>query len=191
MKKIEIVDHNPVWQEQFASLKEVFLQHLAAFIISVEHVGSTAVPRLHAKPILDIDLVVADENRLHEVIPILAKLGYAFSGDQGIKDRYAFAADAPYAPFTEERKIWPKHHLYCCIEGSISLKNHLILRDALINSPALAREYGILKRQLAQKYPFDIGAYVEGKTGFISKILLQGGLDQDSIEAIGQQNKKR
>lgn len=90
MRKISIVDYDPNWAQQFQDLKDVFNDALKNDNIAIEHVGSTAVPGLASKPILDIDIIVDDENQLDEVTAVLVTLGYDFCGDMGIKDRYAF-----------------------------------------------------------------------------------------------------
>jgi GrpB-like predicted nucleotidyltransferase (UPF0157 family) len=74
--------------------------------------------------------------------------------------------------------------------GSPSLENHLILRDALRNNPALVKEYALLKKQLADLHPYDMDAYIEGKSSFIGQILEQGGMSQTKIDDIERQNRK-
>lgn len=191
MKKIIIADYDEQWPKQFQQLKEMYTNALGDLITAVEHVGSTAVPGLAAKPIIDIDLVIAGEDKLDKIIPLLSGLGYEFRGDLGIKDRYAFNAISEYVPVTATKHKWPKHHLYCCIAHSISLQNHLVLRDALRINPTLATAYADLKRMLAANVNDDIDAYVEGKTAFISKILADGGLSAANVLEIGEQNKKK
>lgn len=141
---IEVTVYNPLWPEQFEALKAIYAHCLGECIQGIEHVGSTSVPGLAAKPVLDIDLIITDEQQLREVTTRLVSLGYQFMGDLGIKDRYAFKA-MPTTPDTGTPKTWPTHNLYCCVQNSVSLRNHLALRDALRNDPELKAEYGALK----------------------------------------------
>lgn len=189
MRKISIVDYDPNWAQQFQDLKDVFNDALKNDNIAIEHVGSTAVPGLASKPILDIDIIVGDENQLDEVTAVLATLGYDFCGDMGIKDRYAFQPISDLSPFTAANRIWPTHHLYCCIAGSISLQNHVLFRDALRRSPKLAHEYGALKTAIALTTQ-DIDVYVESKSSFIANVLERAGLSKDSVNDVISQNRK-
>lgn len=187
---IHIEEYDPAWQDQFARLRDVYVSHLGHLVIGIEHVGSTSVPGLAAKPVLDIDLIVTDEGRLEEIIPILERLGYRYAGDLGIKDRYMFRMPSSSVPMTGESMVWPKHHLYCCIEGSISLRNHLLLRDALRADAELAREYGRVKKDLAATVA-GIDDYVEGKSSFIGRILAREGIDPADLDDIAEQNRKK
>ena len=187
---IALAAYDPDWACQFEALKNVYALYLKDRIKSVEHVGSTAVPYLVAKPVLDIDLIITSEAKLQEVIEVLATLGYEFRGDQGIKDRYAFRANGSTTPNIGTDRTWPKHHLYCCIENSASLNNHITLRDALRNDPKLREAYRQLKKDLASRTN-DIDVYIEGKSDFIANILLQNGFEATEVEDIFNQNLKK
>jgi GrpB-like predicted nucleotidyltransferase (UPF0157 family) len=110
-------------------------------------------------------------------------------GDLGIKERYAFERISELSPDNGSGKRWPAHHLYCCPKGSLSLKNHLLFRDALRNEPELAKQYGDLKKKLAS-ITDDIDVYVESKSAFIADVLHRAGLSPVQLEAIIAQNKK-
>ncbi|MBN9399259.1 MAG: GrpB family protein ['Candidatus Kapabacteria' thiocyanatum] len=187
---ILIEEYDPAWQEQFTRLRDVYASHLGHLVIGIEHVGSTSVPGLAAKPVLDIDLIVTDEGKLGHVIPILEGLGYEYAGDLGIKDRYMFRMPSASVPMTGDGTVWPKHHLYCCIEHSISLTNHLLLRNALRADAELATEYGRVKKGLAAAVT-DIDDYVEGKSAFIAGVLSREGIAEADIEDIAEQNRKK
>jgi GrpB-like predicted nucleotidyltransferase (UPF0157 family) len=148
------------------------VQHAA---MSLEHVGSTAVPGLSAKPVVDACIVVASRRDIPHVVKALAKIGYAHRGDLGVPDREAFA---------QPEKL-PKHHLYASHRGSLSLKNHLGLRDYLRAHPDAAREYGDLKVSLARQFPDDIDRYIAGKTEFILGVLRRVGLTDEELAVIG------
>lgn len=182
------MDYAPEWPRQFALLAGVYQHHLGAFLLGIEHVGSTAVPGLAAKPILDIDLIVSDEDALGTIIPVLESLEYDYKGEVGIPDRHVFSARAITTPNNGSLKEWPKHHLYCCIKDTAGLRNHLLFRDRLRAEPALAASYSALKKRLALETT-DMGEYVERKTAFITTVLEQCGFDKGEIAAITDQNR--
>lgn len=171
MKRIEVVAYNPNWPNQFAELRKLYEYELDNLIQRVEHVGSTSVPGLAAKPILDIDLVIKDWDVLPLIIDKLNELGYTYQGDLGVKDRESFKRQDEYVPYSEPQRAWPIHHLYVCIEGGEGLVNHITLRNYLRAHPEKVEEYAQLKQELAARYTYDIDAYVEGKTQFIMSIV--------------------
>ena len=158
---IHIVEYDPCWKKRFNEFKDVLWPVVADHSTGFEHVGSTAVEGLAAKPIIDIDIIVSSMNALLKVIERLVPLGYVHQGELGIQGRHAF--------FQQENVS--KLHLYVCLEGSLGLRNHLALRDYLRAHPSAVKEYSNLKKRLAQQYPNNIDCYVEGKTSFIAAIL--------------------
>ena len=150
--KIIVVEYNPKWAEQFTELCDLLLRYVKEEdIISIEHVGSTSVVGLKAKPIIDLDIIVADEERMKKVIAQLAKLGYEHIGDLGVKGREAFKRPPENILTDGTGRKWFGHHLYVCQTGSVGLRNHLALRDHLRAHPAKVVEYGNLKQDLAEK----------------------------------------
>ncbi|MFM7679577.1 MAG: GrpB family protein, partial [Roseiflexaceae bacterium] len=145
----------------------------------IAHVGSTAVPGLAAKPIIDMDIVMHQPADIASIIAALAPLGYVHRGDLGIAGREAF--DRPTDTFP--------HHLYLGLASAASIRNHLLLRDYLRQHPAAAQAYGQLKQQLAQQHPDDIDAYVAGKSQFIADILTQQGMLAADVTDIQRQNR--
>ncbi len=177
---IEVVAYNPSWVNQFEELKRWYEPMLSGVeVSSIEHVGSTSVPGLAAKPIIDVDIVVRRET-VPKVIEIFEKFGHICRGDLGIADRYAFfISEPPSATNT-----------YVIVEGSTALRNHLLLREVLRENLELRREYGMTKRQIAASSS-DIHEYASSKTEVIQKILKYGGMDEDSLSRIRNQNKLR
>ena len=159
---VVVVPSDPAWPAVFESIRERIAALLGDLAVGIEHVGSTAVPGLEAKPIVDLDVVVHRAEDVPEAIRLLATVGYVHLGDLGIFQREAFRAPAGQ----------PRHHLYVCPAGSAALRAHLTLRDALRNDPELAAAYGTLKRELAARFTHDRDSYVEGKTPFITSVLL-------------------
>ncbi len=190
MNTIEVIPYKPQWAEQFQVLKVIYMERLQALQPRIEHVGSTAVPGLPAKPILDIDIIISSAAQLPVVTSALESLGYTFRGDLGIKDRYAYGITSAFTPDTGDQTLRPQHHLYCIIDGSVSLRNHLLVRDTLRADAQLREAYGHLKQTLAAQVD-NIDDYVEGKSAFIGKILLQGGIDMNDVADIEEQNRKK
>ncbi|AEE48789.1 GrpB family protein [Haliscomenobacter hydrossis] len=189
LKKITISPYNPEWQQSFLQLKVVYTHALDELITDIQHVGSTSVIGLDAKPVLDIDIVIEHRDKLAPVVQKLAQLGYTHVGDRGIKDREAFKRNSDFTPTDGSQRTWPAHHLYVCPGDSVSLKNHVTFRDYLRNHPEKCAEYGTLKRKLAQENPHDINWYIEQKTAFIVECLQANGFAATELRDIEEQNK--
>ena len=159
-----ISEYDPRWPALFCELRDALPAGLRMCARSIEHVGSTAVPGLAAKPIIDIDVVVADEADVAEAIAMLAAAGYPHKGDAGVPGREAF----------DQPPHLPEHHLYLCVEGAGPLVAHLRLRDHLRANPGTAREYAALKRELTAAYGDDREGYTEAKTASIERVLAGG-----------------
>ncbi|MCV3766699.1 GrpB family protein [Rhizobium sp. TRM95796] len=156
-----IVAYDPAWPEIFEALRRRIEAALGPIAIAVEHVGSTAVPGLPAKPIIDIDVAIAGDSALPTAIAALATIGYAHQGEKGIAGRHAFAAPAGLA----------RHHLYLCAAHSAELRRHLAFRDRLRADAGLAAAYGALKMRLAEEFGWDREGYTIAKTSFIETAL--------------------
>ncbi len=155
--KIIIEEYNPKWKEQFESLRSYLLPHLSDHITKIVHVGSTSLPGMNAKPIIDIDIIIENNKAtLKKVIDKLEILGYNYVGDQGISGREAFKRPNSKTPVTASNKDWFKHHLYVCNKDSIALRNHLALKKHLTENPIKAAEYSNLKKHLAHKFTDDM-----------------------------------
>jgi len=165
---IIIEPYNPAWPQEFARIKAHIWPHISGLALGMVHVGSTSVPNLPAKPIIDIDIIIQSYVVLPQIVDALDKLGYEHRGDLGIATREAFQrpVDSPFMA----------HHTYVCPQDSPELARHRFFSEYLRQNPVAAAEYAALKQGLAQRYPNDIDAYVDGKTEFIQKILHTGGL---------------
>ncbi|MBT2564422.1 GrpB family protein [Pedobacter sp. ISL-68] len=188
---IIIEDYSPQWAITFQELSAVYQAHLNDLIIEIQHVGSTSVKGLAAKPVIDIDIIIDNKENLNAIIKKLKELGYHHRGNLGISDREAFKCQTEHTPIDGTTKIWPKHHLYVCPLNSVSLKNHLTLRNFLRNNPEKAKAYGELKKKLALENPYDINLYVERKTPFIVEVLKNGDFNENEIERITQENAQK
>lgn len=177
--RIAVVDYDPAWPAHFETLRPTIWSAVGAVAIAIEHVGSTSVPGLAAKPIIDIDVVVATAADVPVAVERLATLGYEHRGNLGVDGREAF--NGPPGP--------PRHHLYVCVQGGAALVNHLMLRSFLRQNSESAAHYGRLKKQLAAKFPTDIDRYVDGKTGFILAALREMGLSDGQLADVYAVNK--
>jgi GrpB-like predicted nucleotidyltransferase (UPF0157 family) len=178
---IAIVDYDPTWPATFERLRDRAWRAVGDVARSIEHVGSTSVPGLAAKPIIDMDVVVSSPEASRAVIARLSTLGYEHIGDLGIPDREAFRAPPGD----------PAHHLYVCLAGSRALGNHLRFRDYLRQHPDAVAAYGALKRSLAAELAHDRWRYGEAKTEFIVRILQADGLSSDDLAAIRAENARK
>ncbi|WP_411342731.1 GrpB family protein [Paenibacillus sp. WLX1005] len=167
---IEVADYRPEWALQFRQIKEIILQLNCPAIMQVEHVGSTSVPGLAAKPILDIDLIIADKAQLPEVSAALFTLGYVHEQLQLVPDREGYHRLDVAVPWCTGQQQWMKQHLYVCSQESMELHNHLSFRNHLRNHPEAAAQYGILKKELAITSS-DRLDYTNRKTEFVQRIL--------------------
>jgi len=158
---IVIAGYDAGWPALFERLAEPVRAVVADLGARVDHVGSTAVPGLAAKPVIDMDVVVPSAADVPETIERLRGLGYVYQGDKGIRGREAFL----WPPTT------PVHHLYVVVDGSDPHTDHVRFRDHLREHPDAAREYAALKRELAQRYGMDRLRYTEAKTAFVGRTL--------------------
>lgn len=179
-KRVIVVDYDPGWPEHFEALAAPIRQALQGLDFEIEHVGSTSVPGLAAKPIIDMTIVLQATSTMPVLIEKLADLGYAHRGDLGIPGREAFKAP----------EHLPSHHLYACVNGNLALRNHLTLRNYLRQNLQAVQEYAALKKTLAERFAHDIDGYVDGKTDFILAILKQAEFDADALELIQTVNQK-
>lgn len=145
---------------------------------------------MKAKPIIDVDIIIDDYKcDLKKIISKLKKIGYIHLGEMGIPDRDAFKRTDTTTPHIGAKKEWFDHNLYVCKKESIALSNHLKLRNYLRENPNKAIEYSNLKQKLADKFPFDINSYVDGKTNFIVQVLNEKGVKTNEVTLIEKQNK--
>jgi GrpB-like predicted nucleotidyltransferase (UPF0157 family) len=175
---IEVVDYDESWPRQFELLRDRYLAALAGVsVIGIEHVGSTSVPGLAAKPVIDIDIVVAAAD-VEVATAALEAIGYEALGEMGVPQRWAFRPP-PGAIRT---------NTYVTVEGCLSLRNHLGVRAVLREDAALRDEYAALKQQLAATLD-DVDTYVLRKSAVVQRILERAGIgdgDRAEIERLNQ-----
>lgn len=167
-KRVIVVPYDKNWAKDFIDIKNEIQDALGDLALSIEHVGSTSVEGLFAKPIIDIDVIIKDRSMLDDVIDALKNIGYRHEGDQGIPGREAFKYDG--------KEHLRKHHLYVCAEDSAELRKHISFRDYLRAHPEAVKEYSRIKVEGAALYPEDIDSYIEHKGPFIEGIYKEIGL---------------
>ncbi len=167
-RNIVVVPYDSNWKQQFEAIRAEIQDALGELALYIEHVGSTSVEGLSAKPIIDIDVVIEDESKLQAVVERLAGIGYEHEGNLGIVGREAFG-------YTGKEHL-QNHHLYVCTQDSPELKRHLAFRDYLRSHEEAVREYSRIKEEGAELYPKNIDGYISYKTGWIEKIYREIGL---------------
>jgi GrpB-like predicted nucleotidyltransferase (UPF0157 family) len=161
-KTVRVVSYNPDWPRLFALEQQRLDASLsrAGIVLTLEHSGSTAVPGLAAKPILDILAGAPDHATVARAVDTLQHADYIYRGEQGIPGRHFFRRGDPR-----------QYHIHLTLTGSDFWRDHLLFRDHLRANPDVAAEYAALKHALAARYPFDRESYIEGKTEFVQRIL--------------------
>ena len=183
-----IEPYNVNWKIEFENLKRLLMKSLNGFELDIQHVGSTAIPDLFAKPILDIDIIIDNKTLLDDISTRLEKIGYINKGEQGVSGRFAFRQTSEWTLQKDNYKNWQAHHLYICISNSLALKNHLLFRDALVNDKKLVEEYSRLKNDLVKEKGMTKEQYTRQKTDFIISVLKTLGLDKHDIIEITNAN---
>jgi GrpB-like predicted nucleotidyltransferase (UPF0157 family) len=157
-----VVPYDARWPDQFESLRCRVDAALTAIAHETIHVGSTAVPGLAAKPIIDLDVVVPARSLVAPAVAALESAGWRHEGDLGVPGREAFEPVPGAAVY---------HHLYLVVAGSTAHRDHLDLRDYLRRHPAECERYAALKRELAALLATDRDAYLTGKADLVTELL--------------------
>ncbi len=169
---VTVVDYDPAWPEMFAAERALLEPALGGQLIgAIHHVGSTSVPGLAAKPVIDILAGVEDLASSRPLFGAVEALGYL------------------YAPYRSEEMHWfckpsrarRTHHLHLMPAGSLRYREEIAFRDALRASPHLAADYERLKRELAVRHRADREAYTEAKSAFIEGVLRDADLGAQGV----------
>lgn len=167
-RRVTVSPYDPQWPREFEAIRMELEAALGPLALRIEHVGSTSVPGLSAKPIIDMDVVIRDYDSFPEVVEKLALAGYEHEGDLGIPEREAFCY--------EGKGHLQKHHLYVCPQSSRELHRHLTFRDYLRAHPDAVKRYGEAKENAARKHPDSVEDYIRCKTPCIEAIYTECGL---------------
>jgi GrpB-like predicted nucleotidyltransferase (UPF0157 family) len=157
---IEVVDYNPKWKQNFGEEADRIKTVLGEQAIAIHHIGSTSIPGVCAKPIIDIMVEVQEISSIDNYNSAMEQLGYIVKGEFGIPSRRFFL-----------KGLYNRtHHVHIFQSGSDHLARHLNFRDYMIAHHEDAKKYGDLKRALASEFRYDIEGYCNGKDAFIRDI---------------------
>lgn len=160
-RKIEVVPYDPAWEDKYVAEAKLISDLLQSELIAIHHIGSTAIPGIAAKPVIDMLVEIADIEQLDKFSPSLEALGYQPHGEYGIPGRRYFC---------KERDGLHEYHLHVYRTGHFEIGRHLRFRDYLIAHPEQAQAYSQLKIDLAGEFTYNSAAYTEAKTKFIRGI---------------------
>ena len=167
-KRVVFVPYDEAWKNAFEEIKTEIEAEIGDLIIGIEHVGSTSVEGMSAKPCIDIDVIIKDYSVFDEIVRKLGVIGYIHEGDLGIKDREAFKyANKPHLM---------THHLYVCPRDSEELHRHIAFRDFLRKNPEAVKEYSMVKEKAAALFPDEIEQYIAFKAPCIEELYKECGL---------------
>lgn len=164
MTQALVIEYQDVWPAQYAQVEAELRSVIALPGIVLEHVGSTAVPGLCSKPVLDIVLGVAALDDMEAAAPALAQIGFNYRPEYQLQ-----IPDRRY--FVRAEGKTPRVHVHAVTLGGTLWRQHLRFRDALREDPVLRQSYAALKRRLAVVHIADKTAYTEAKTPFIRRVL--------------------
>ena len=160
--KVMVVPYDKAWQSAFEEIKSEIEAAIGDLIVGIEHVGSTSVEGLSAKPCIDMDVIIRDYAVFDAVVEKLEAIGYIHEGDLGIQDREAFRySDKPHLQ---------THHLYVCPQDSQELHRHVTFRDFLRSNPEAVKKYSSVKETAARLFPDDIDQYIQYKSPCIEEL---------------------
>jgi GrpB-like predicted nucleotidyltransferase (UPF0157 family) len=162
MRKVEVVPHDPRWRDAFEAEAKHVAAALGENLVAIHHIGSTAIPNIYAKPVVDLLVEVGDVAEVDERSSAMQSLGYEVMGEYGIPGRRYFRKDNQEGIRT--------HNLHAFEAGSAEAVRHLAFRDYMIAHPAEAQMYSELKRTLADEHPQSMDGYMDGKDGFIKEM---------------------
>jgi GrpB-like predicted nucleotidyltransferase (UPF0157 family) len=162
MKKVEVVPHNPRWRNAFEAEAKHIGAALGENVVAIHHIGSTAIPDIYAKPVIDLLVEVGNITEVDERSSAMEALGYEAMGEFGIPGRRYFRKDNQEGIRTYQIHVFEA--------GSAQIDRHLAFRDYMIAHPEDARKYSELKRKLAKEHSQSIDGYMDGKDSFIKEI---------------------
>lgn len=189
--RVTILPYDESWATAFSTIETALSTALETVkVLSIEHVGSTSVPGMAAKPVIDIDIVVAEEH-IRMAVVALELNGYTYHEETASLDRYSFRYNKHMhvTKGTEELMTGEiRRNIYICGPWSLSLRNHLAVREALRNDGKLREEYSRVKMELAKNDHASLSEYVDGKDVVLRKVLSKGGLSKEEINDIEKAN---
>ena len=162
MREVEVVPHNPQWRDAFEAEAKQVAAALGENVVAIHHIGSTAIPNIYAKPVVDLLVEVRHITEVDGRSSAMESLGYEVMGEYGIPGRRYFRKD--------NREGIRTHNVHAFEAGSSEVERHLAFRDYMIAHPGDAQRYSELKRKLAEEHPQSMDGYMDGKDGFIKEM---------------------
>ena len=162
MRIVEVVPHNPQWRDAFEMERMQIADALGNNVVAIHHIGSTAIPNIYAKAIIDLLVAVKDITGVDTQTSAMVSLGYEPMGEYGIPGRRYFRKNNQEGIRT--------HHIHAFEANSAEVERHLAFRDYMIAHRGDAEKYSDLKRKLAEEHPHSLDEYMDGKDGFIKEI---------------------
>lgn len=160
MRHVVVKPYQEEWQQQFQQEAQTLHNLFRSLVVDIHHIGSTAVPGLAAKPVIDLLPVVTNLEQIDAFNARMEALGYEPRGENGLPGRRYFQKGG------DNRT----HHVHVFEAGNPEIERHLVFRDYLREHPEEAQQYGDLKLQLARLYPTDIASYIEGKHDLVQRL---------------------
>lgn len=159
---VELVPHDPKWAQCFKDERDLLLRIIGEKIVDAAHIGSTSIPGMPAKPIIDILLAVQTLADVDAFAETLNEAGYKDKGNGRVTGRRYFVKGG---------ELKRTHHLNFCEMNSSFWASHVAFRDHLVRHPEIAQEYSTLKQAFADRFPNDRSAYSAGKEEFVHSVL--------------------
>ncbi|MCO4097263.1 GrpB family protein [Macrococcoides canis] len=160
MRKLEICEYDSNWKEVFDNEKEMLREILFEDLLEIYHIGSTSVPNLYAKPIIDILIVVKDIKRIDKYNEKMSEIGYLAKGENGIINRRYFEKGGDHRT----------HHVHIYEKDDSNIIRHIAFRDYLLNKKDVREQYNNLKLKLLKENKCDIENYINGKHDFVQNV---------------------
>ena len=160
MRKVEVVSHQEEWAQMFQDECEKLLGVFGNEVMNIYHIGSTAIPTIHAKPVIDMLVEVKRLDRVDERNGDMKSIGYEAMGAYGMAKRRFFMKGG-------DRRT---HHVHVFQHGNDEITRHVLFRDYMIAHPKEAHKYNQLKKRLAKVFPNGMAEYIEGKNKYIKEI---------------------
>lgn len=158
MRRVVVVPYDPAWVEAFTESSQKVASAMRGNLVAIHHIGSTSIPGMHAKPVIDMLAVVSDIAAIDHSAAEMESLGYEALGEFGIPGRRYFRRDNANGVRT--------HQVHAFQDGSPDVSRHLAFRDFMRTHGTFAYQYAELKQRLAAAHPHDIEAYMDGKDAF-------------------------
>jgi len=174
---VVLLPYDPEWPARFEEAKAAILAACGGVVTAIEHVGSTSVPGLGAKPYLDLMPGLRAFEDAAAMLEPMAGLGYEYRGEYGLPGRHYFTR------WVEgDTHVW-KHNVHTYAVGHIEWVRHLVFRDALRGDAELRQEYWDLKVALSNQFPADVDSYSRAKSDFVERVLAAHGAPARPPEA--------